>query len=1071
MINRKLLPLFLLLLLPGGIIYAQTPCSGGFAGSYPCDGITLQGYISSSAMGGSAEAQDSWGWTDPLNNKEYAVVAMDDGTAFVDISTPTAPVYVGRLDTHTGSSLWRDVKVYLDHAFIVSDANGNHGMQVFDLTRLRTFTGSPITFTHDAHMTWGTTSSNRGRAHNIAINEATGYAYVTGVSPYISGGAVIIKLDNNDDGDPTDPAIVSTYSAGGYCHDAQVVIYNGPDTEHHGKEILIGSFSGSDFVRVLDVTNKSSIVQLSSIAYSDKYYTHQGWFTEDQRFFIVGDELDEQNRGFNTRTLVYDMSDLDNPVLHYTHYGATPAIDHNGYVRGNRFYLANYAAGMRIFKVDGLYDATPSMTEINYFDTFPSSNNAGFNATWNVYPFFESGNLIATGFGDVNVNGDGGLFILKDPLYDNTDPNVVCQNITATLNKTTGSVTITANDVDGGSTDNIGITSLTISGQSSFTCDDVGQVFNVTLTAEDDYGNTASCVAQVTVEAETTEYQGGGSWTNGTPDIGSNAKIASDYDTGAGSNSSFDACTCEIDSGRTLTIQANDYINIHDDITVNGNLVVKHQGSVVQSNSTASVTKNTGATINVEMTTPPLKPRDFMLLGSPMTAETRTDVFSSAYNVQQHTPANFIPHPSVPAGGTNFMDDNLDDWNAYPSGAITPGEGFLVYPQAAYNDPAYNGPPPVSTLMFDLTYAEGTLNNGDVSRSIIFNGLGTNPDGTPNFLANPFASAIDGSLLVSSNALINELYFWEHLTPPSAAIPGANIINVSMGDLSIYNGTMGIPAANDTGTGTTPNGVIATGQGFGIKAFGAGTVTFDNSMRLTTGNTTLRVPENLDKLTLRVDAVEYEVRSFAGIGFRPEGTPLLDENMDSNRLATLVSLYSHLEDGTEELGIQTREAFEDGMKIPMGFATQVDEEVTYEISIASLEGNNLTNSQIYLIDHLEDITTDLTQENYQFKGDKGSYNERFTLLFKIDSSLGSGPNILDTIVVFPNPTDNFINIHSPSTYLKTVEVFDVRGRRISEEIDKEKNFVTLDVNKLETGIYFVQITTEAGSVTKKIIKN
>ena len=1069
MINRKLLPLFIAIIFSGSFITAQTPCSGGMAGAYPCNGITLQGYVSSAAMG-SFEAQDSWGWTDPLNNKEYAIVALDDGTAFVDISTPTAPVYLGRIDSHTGSSYWRDVKVYLNHAFIVSDSNGNHGMQVFDLTRLRGLTGSPaMNFSHDARITWGTSGSNRGRAHNIAINEDTGYAYVSGVSPYISGGLVIIKLDNNGDGTPTDPVIEALYSSGGYCHDAQVVVYNGPDTEHHGKEILIGSFSGSDWVRVLDVTNKSSITQLSSIAYTNKYYTHQGWFTEDQRFFIVGDELDEQNTGINTRTLVYDMTDLDNPVLHYTYSGPTPAIDHNGYVRGNRFYLANYTAGMRVLKVDGLYDATPSMTEVSYFDTYPSNNNAAFNALWNVYPYFESGNIIATGFGNVNTNGDGGLFILKDPNYDNTDPNVVCQNITATLDKSTGSVTITANDVDGGSTDNIGITDLSISGQTTFTCADVGQVFNITLTAEDDYGNSASCVAQVTVAAETTEYQGGGSWTNGVPDVGSNAKIASDYDTGAGSNVSFDACTCEIDASRTLTIQANDYINIQQDITVNGTLIVKHQGSVVQTDGTASVIKNPGAVINVELSTPPLKPRDFMLLGSPMTTETRTDVFGSAYNVQQHTPANFLPHPLVPAGGTNFMDDNLDDWNAYASGTINPGEGFLVYPQAAYNDPAYNGPPPVSTLVFDLTYAEGTLNNGDVSRSIEFNGLGTNPDGTPNFLSNPYASAINASDLVSDNALINEIYFWEHLTPPSSGIPGANVINVSMGDLSMHNGTMGTPAANDPGTSTTPNGVIASGQGFGIKAFGAGSVTFTNSMRLTTGNTTLRTPESLEKLLLRVQAVEYEVQSYTGIGFRPEGTPGLDDNMDSNRLATLISLYSHLEDGTEQLGIQTRESFDSGIKIPMGFSTQVDEEVTYEISVASLEGINLSNTQIFLIDHLEDTVTNLTQENYQFKGDKGNYNSRFTLLFE-QEALGSNMSVLDSIIVYPNPTDNQINISSPSTYLKTIEVFDVRGRRLAEDIDEEQNFVALDVNTLETGIYFVKIATEAGSVTKKIIK-
>ncbi|MCW5521221.1 T9SS type A sorting domain-containing protein, partial [Aureitalea sp. L0-47] len=440
-------------------------------------------------------------------------------------------------------------------------------------------------------------------------------------------------------------------------------------------------------------------------------------------------------------------------------------------------------------------------------------------------------------------------------------------------------------------------------------------------------------------------------------------------------------------------------------------------------------------------------------------AETRNDVFSSSYNVQQHTPANFIPHPSVPAGGTNFMDDNLDDWNEYTSGTITPGEGFLVYPQSAYIDPAYNGPPPVSTIVFDLTYAQGTLNNGDISRSIEFNGLGTNPDGTPNFLANPYASAIDGSVLVSSNPLINEVYFWEHLTPPSAAIPGANIINVSMGDLSMYNGTMGMPAANDPGTSTTPNGVISTAQGFGIKAFGSGTVTFDNSMRLTTGNSTLRAPENLDKIVLKVQAETYEVRGYAGIGFRPEGTADLDENMDSNRLATLVSLYSHLEDGTEQLGIQTREPFDSSIKIPMGFATQVEADLEYTISIASLEGSNISSSQIYLIDNELGIITDLSETDYQFRSNQGEFNGRFTIQFEPDNTLGSKSDILDNISVYPNPTRDILNIQSNSISVKSVEVYDIQGRRVESLSVEDQTSLSMNISSYRSGVYFVKINT------------
>ncbi|PKA83383.1 choice-of-anchor B domain-containing protein [Ulvibacter sp. MAR_2010_11] len=1071
MLTKKLL-FISLFLLNISIIIAQ-PCSGGIinnpgtANDYPCSGIDLVKYISASTMG-AGEGQDSWGWTDTDGDgDEYAIVALDNGTAFVRITDNgvTNPVYLGRMPTFTGTSLWRDVKVYQNYAYIVSDSNGSHGVQIFDLTTLRTLTGTPtVTFDKNGAGRYSGVSS----CHNIIINETTGYAYLLGCSTTNSGAPRILNLNVSK----TSPTVAGNVSSSfGYCHDAQVIVYDGPDPDHQGKEILIGSFSGSDYVKILDVSNKSNITQISQVGYPNKYYTHQGWFTEDKRFFIVGDEVDEENIGGPTRTFVFDLQDLDNPVLFYTYQGQTNAIDHNGYVRGNRFYQANYAAGMRILKVDGLYDLdsfgnpNPSMTEVNYFDTFVPHNLASFNGTWNVYPFLNSGNLIVTGFGNESVSGDGGLFVVKDPNYDNVDPVAVCQPHTATLDASTGSVTISATDLDGGSTDNKGITKRTITnGQTTFTCADVGKTFNVTLTVEDDYGNKSSCVSVVTVAAATTIYLGSGIWSAGIPDMGSNARIFSDYNTSTAGNGNIDACTCEVDTGISLTVAAGDYINITQDITVNGTLVVEHTGSVVQTDALASVTNN-GA-INVELETPVLKTRDFMVMGSPMDAETRNGVFNSAFLVLSHTPANFIPHPGVPAGGTNFADNNGDFWSSY-SGNITVGEGYIVRPQSGYTDPA-NHP-------YYMTYTQGTLNNGDVSRPIIFNGLGTNPDGTPNVLANPYASAISGYDLIDNNALINEVYFWEHLTPPSTAIPGHNSINFSMGDISMYNLSGGVKAANDPGSSTVPNGVISTGQGFGIKAFGAGSILFTNSMRLTSGNTTLRGAneEEIDRIRLSVSQVEYGIGSNTMIAFNPLATPGIDPGYDSNRLATAIALYSHLEDGSRQLGIQTREAFNGDIKISMGFASQVDAETSFVISIDNLEGEQISNAIVYLADNRENIVHNLSAGDYEFKSPIGTFNQRFTLLFEVEEEviiLGPDESKLMAISVYPNPSKNTVNIYSPYAPIENVEVYDIRGRRVVEIVNREEHNYQINLNSLETAIYFVKIFTDAGSITKKVIK-
>lgn len=205
--------------------------------------------------------------------------------------------------------------------------------------------------------------------------------------------------------DPLNPTFSFGYSSEGYTHDAQIVNYNGPDTEHIGKEIYFGC--NEDKVIVLDVTNKSNPILISTFFYSNTAYTHQGWLTQNQKYYIVGDELDELDEldfGFNTRSVVIDMSDLDNPSLKFDYSGATPAIDHNGYTTNDKFHLANYRAGYRVMDISQIDNEV--MTEVGFFDTYPTNNNAQFNGAWSVYPYFSSGTIVVS---DI----DRGLFLVR----------------------------------------------------------------------------------------------------------------------------------------------------------------------------------------------------------------------------------------------------------------------------------------------------------------------------------------------------------------------------------------------------------------------------------------------------------------------------------------------------------------------------------------------------------------------------------------------------------------------------------------------------------------------------------
>ena len=374
------------------IIEGKSYCENGFAGIYPCKGYDLLSRIPLEYFE-SVEGNDSWGWTDSFDGKEYALMGLDDGTAFVDISDPEVPLYLGKLPSATVNSSWRDIKVYEDYAFIVSEAPG-HGLQVFDLSKLRSVK-TQQTFDSDLNF------NAFGNAHNIAINKESGFAYVLG-SKLFDGGPAFIDINS-----PLNPSIVGGYSFSSYTHDAQVVKYHGPDTRFKEKEILFGSNSiggENNQLIILDVTDKKKPELISSIEYSNAGYTHQGWISDDHKYFFLGDELDELQIGHRTKTRVFDIQNLENPIIHNTYYGQTASIDHNLYVKGSKIYMANYTSGMRVVDFNNISDN--DFREEGYFDTYPSDNSTNFFGAWNVYPFFSSGVILIS---DINY----GLFIVK----------------------------------------------------------------------------------------------------------------------------------------------------------------------------------------------------------------------------------------------------------------------------------------------------------------------------------------------------------------------------------------------------------------------------------------------------------------------------------------------------------------------------------------------------------------------------------------------------------------------------------------------------------------------------------
>lgn len=87
---------------------------------------------------GASWLSDVWGWTSPDTGHEYALVGTSSGVAFVRISDPRDPEFLGMLpttDPDTIRNFWWDVKTYANHAYITTEVN-DAGVAIVDLTRL-----------------------------------------------------------------------------------------------------------------------------------------------------------------------------------------------------------------------------------------------------------------------------------------------------------------------------------------------------------------------------------------------------------------------------------------------------------------------------------------------------------------------------------------------------------------------------------------------------------------------------------------------------------------------------------------------------------------------------------------------------------------------------------------------------------------------------------------------------------------------------------------------------------------------------------------------------------------------
>lgn len=595
----------------------------------------------------------------------------------------------------------------------------------------------------------------------------------------------------------------------------------------------------------------------------------------------------------------------------------------------------------------------------------------------------------------------------------------------------------------------------------------------------------------------------GNFWENGiVPSATIGAIITGTYDTSV--NGSFTTCTLDINNGANLIVRNSRFVKVINDVVNNGTLTVETQGNFVQVEDDSNFTDNGRSQVD-KRTAVKSDWFFYTFWGSPVTNARVDDVFANrpADRRFRFDGDNFLdvfvnetgrPDISI-IPGHDGIDDNNDGYQ-FINGAdiLEPGRAYAIT----------ENPIGFVTGQFQALF-EGEFNNGLITTPIFYNSLNTRvingQEGAHfNFIANPYASAIDFSLFHAENAnLIDGVaYLWSQSRPPLANNAGNQGLNFNQNDYAIINVTGGIAGPS----GTIPDSYIPSAQGFFIRSRTDGNLTFNNAMRVATENSNLNffgienndvtfqasqqtLQQTNNQFITEDNKIWITLTSNNGIfnqvmtGYVNGATNGYDgATYDAPRISpggTTALLYTMIDDNATIYAIQGRDSgsLTQNEVIPLGFDTNIDIETLYNISLTQFKGLFFENSTVFLKDSLLDITHDLSESDYEFTSETGTFNNRFQIEFvsqnrpQQDNELAIPDN--EFLIIELENGDLQFSIAN-NLEMKSIKIIDLTGK-IVYDLEAKGNTVTYNLPQLNNSVYIAQITlTDGVIITKKALK-
>ena len=553
---------------------------------------------------------------------------------------------------------------------------------------------------------------------------------------------------------------------------------------------------------------------------------------------------------------------------------------------------------------------------------------------------------------------------------------------------------------------------------------------------------------RITGDFRETKTWNGTSWSgflnNTAPTSSEIAIINGNYNTST--NGNINACQCTINTGKTLTIGTNSNATIQNIITNNGNLTVESNGNLVQVNG--DNTYFTGNNITVKRKAK-MKRLDYTYWSSPV----------SGQNLKNFSSGTLDSRFYVYNEGNDYFD-GVFNYSSYPG--FTVANAFPLQNKTTYNFETAKGyairaPNNYSTSeqTVDWTFT-GVPNNGSQSIAVKKSTNGY------NLVGNPYPSSIRFSSLKALNGSLDyPVYFWNnsYTNPPQQQ--GASY---TQENYAILTASGGVKSTNGT---QKPSDTISVGQGFIVAVNANANLVFNNSIRLAAKGQFF----NMRKANSEVNRFWINFKTPANnnseilIAYIEGATNDYDKDYDATLFTnTSDKIYSIQND--KKLAIQGRNPnFTVTDKVSLGVA--FFEPGNYEISIAQVEGIFNGSQAIYLRDKNLNTTVNLSERAYQFFANAGETKDRFEIVYKPDSTLGTD-NISKNQETLIYENNGSIFIENKANKIAEIQIFDAGGRLLNISKPNDHKF-SIEKSKFDKGLLIFKINLKDKATTKKFL--